>query len=237
MLSAHGVPGLEPDDDIPLYAPRRKIYPQSVHGKFRTHQMGGARHHAWDLLSAAVRALGSWPQRAFAGGVDRLPQPAFLFLLHRDLAAGDLLPHRPAHSGGDRAVPDERGRRPDLVRLSLSADGVDRSVLRHRTLRGRRSARAHAARWPQVDGRHLGPQGREAFPLADGGVVDRRRLGSLFCRRADVGEGTRHRRGAADRLCVDRNSHGHDVFACRPHARAGLSLYVPVAADPGRADR
>ena len=31
----HGVPGLEPDDDIPLYAPSRKIYPQSVHGKFR----------------------------------------------------------------------------------------------------------------------------------------------------------------------------------------------------------
>jgi len=31
-----GMPGLEPDDDIPLYAPRRKIYPQSVHGKFRT---------------------------------------------------------------------------------------------------------------------------------------------------------------------------------------------------------
>ena len=36
MLAAHGVPGLEPDDEIPLYAPRRKIYPQSVHGKFRT---------------------------------------------------------------------------------------------------------------------------------------------------------------------------------------------------------
>ena len=27
--------GAPPDDDIPLYAPRRKIYPQSVHGKFR----------------------------------------------------------------------------------------------------------------------------------------------------------------------------------------------------------
>jgi cytochrome c oxidase accessory protein FixG len=29
------VGGLPPDDDIPLYAPRRKIYPQSVHGLFR----------------------------------------------------------------------------------------------------------------------------------------------------------------------------------------------------------
>src|ERR1051325_10970967 len=25
-----------PDEEIPLYAPRRKIYPQSVHGRFRT---------------------------------------------------------------------------------------------------------------------------------------------------------------------------------------------------------
>ena len=32
VLPVHDVPGLEPDDDIPLYAPRRKIYPQSVHG-------------------------------------------------------------------------------------------------------------------------------------------------------------------------------------------------------------
>ena len=35
VLPVQGVPGLEPDDEIPLYAPRRKIYPQSVHGKFR----------------------------------------------------------------------------------------------------------------------------------------------------------------------------------------------------------
>ncbi|HVZ50724.1 MAG TPA: hypothetical protein VG986_02070, partial [Pseudolabrys sp.] len=27
--------GLPPEDDIPLYAARRKIYPQSVHGFFR----------------------------------------------------------------------------------------------------------------------------------------------------------------------------------------------------------
>jgi hypothetical protein len=27
--------GAPPEDDIPLYAPRRNIYPQSVHGAFR----------------------------------------------------------------------------------------------------------------------------------------------------------------------------------------------------------
>ena len=42
-------------------------------------------------------------------------------------------------------------RRPGLVRLSLPADGVDRSVLRHRALRRRRPPRAHAARRRAVD--------------------------------------------------------------------------------------
>ena len=45
---------------------------------------------------------------------------------------------------GDDAVPDERGRRPRLVRLSLPADGLDRSVLRGRALGRGRSPRAYA---------------------------------------------------------------------------------------------
>ncbi len=192
--------------------------------------MGGARRHPRYLLSAAVRALGPRPERAVTGRADRFPEPALLLLLYRDLAAGDLLSHRPAYSGGDRPVPDERGRRPRLVRLSRPADGVDRSVLRDRT-RGRgRPARAYAARWPQMDGGDLRPQGPQAFPLADGGVVDRRRLGSVFRRRADAGEGPRDRRGSIPRLCLDRHSHRHHLFARRPHARASVPVYVPVAA-------
>ncbi len=90
------------------------------------HQMGGAHRHARHLLFAAVRALGSRPERAAPGGAGRLPGPALLLLLHRDLAAGGLLPHRPPDSRGDGAVPDERARGPGVVRLSLPADGVDR---------------------------------------------------------------------------------------------------------------
>ena len=110
------------------------------------HQVDRARRHARHLLRPAVRALGPRPERAGPGGADRFSQPALLFLLHRDLAAGSLLPHRPADPRGDDAVPDERGRRPRLVRLSLPADGVDRPVLGHRALRRGRPARAHAAR-------------------------------------------------------------------------------------------
>jgi cytochrome c oxidase accessory protein FixG len=35
VAEAEVADGLPPDDDMPLYAPRRKIYPQSVHGLFR----------------------------------------------------------------------------------------------------------------------------------------------------------------------------------------------------------
>ena len=61
------------------------------------------------------------------------------------------------------AVPDERGRRPHLVRLSLPADGVDRPVLRHRALRRRRPPRAHAARRPQVDAETWARKGAKHF--------------------------------------------------------------------------
>src|SRR5450631_1872907 len=84
------------------------------------------------LLLPARRPLEPRPRRARSGRADRLPQPALLFLLHRAVAAGGLLFYRSADHRRRRAVPDERDRRPDLVRLSLSADGLDRSVLRRR---------------------------------------------------------------------------------------------------------
>ena len=117
-----------------------------------------------------------------------LAEPALLFLLHRDLAAGSLLPHRPAGHRRAGAVPDERRRRPRLVRLSLPADGVDRPVLCRRAPDRGRPPRAHAARrgsrWTLETRR---ASGAEALPLADDRLVDRRRLGALFRRRADAG--------------------------------------------------
>ena len=50
LVAEAEVGGPPPDDDIPLYAPRRKIYPQSVHGAIPPHQMGRARRHARHLL-------------------------------------------------------------------------------------------------------------------------------------------------------------------------------------------
>ena len=191
------------------------------------------------LLLPALRALEPRPWRSQPGGADRSSQQPLLFLLHRAVAAGDLLLHGPADRRRGGAVPDELGRWPHLVRLSLPADGLDRSVLRRRTLRRRRSPRADAQ--GQV-GRRADAQARlrdraQAFDLADDRLVDRRRLGALFQRRADAGEGAPDLPGADDRLYLDRHPDGDDLCARRLHARAGLHLYVPVAAHPGRAHR
>src|SRR5689334_22463408 len=94
------------------------------------------------ILPAAVCALESWSWRTRSGGVDRLPEPSLLFLLHRAMAAGGLLLHGTADSGGHHAVPDERPRWPHLVRLSLSADGLDRPVLCGGAVDRRRPSRA-----------------------------------------------------------------------------------------------
>ena len=47
--------------------------------------------------------------------------------------------------------------------------------------------REHCSATAALDRRAARARRRQAFPLADGGVVDRRRLGALFRRRADAG--------------------------------------------------
>ena len=199
--------------------------------------MGGVVRHARPLLPAAFRALGSRAERAGPGGADRFPQSAVLLLFHRNLAAGILLPDRPAHHRGDGAVPDERARRTRVVWISVPADGVDRPLSNHRTLDRRRPARAPAARPPAMDARSSGPSRNQAFSLADDRMVDRRRLGALLRGRAEPGQGPRDISGAAHRLCLHRASDVHDLRARRMDARASLRLHVPVAAHSSGADR
>ena len=80
-------------------------------------------------------------------------------------------------------------------------------------------------------------QDRQACRLAADRLVDRRRLGALLRRCADAGEAAGDADGAVHRLCLDRDPDLHHLCARRHHARAGLPLYVPLAAHPGRAHR
>src|ERR1041385_2186333 len=126
--------------------------------------MGCAVRHARYLLPHAVHPLGPRAQGARTGGADRPAEPSLLLLLHRDLAAGNLLPHRPVDHRRDGAVPDERTRWPGLVWLPVSADRVDRPVPDHRALVRGRPARAFAARPWRLDARADRPAGPGTFP-------------------------------------------------------------------------
>ena len=65
----------------------------------------------------------------------------------------------------------------------------------------------------------------QALPVADDRLVDRRRLGTVFRRCADTGEGSRHIAGAIHRLSLDRHSDGdHLCFA--GHAREQVCIYM-----------
>ena len=88
-----------------------------------------------------------------------------------------------------------------------------------------------------LDGPARPREGAETRDLARDRLVDRRRLGALFRRRADPGRPARHAPGARDRLDLDRHPDVHDLCPRRLHARAGLRLHVSVAAHPGRDDR
>ena len=191
------------------------------------------------LLSAALRALESRPRRPQPGGADRSPQQPLLFLLYRAVAAGGLLFYRPADRRRHHAVPDELGRRTHLVRIFVSANRVDGFVLRRRTPDRGRPPRAHekGRRARHAEAGALRRDHAEAFDLADDRVVDRRRLGALFQRRTDADEAAGDVPGADAGLYLDRNPDRDHLSARRFHARAGLCLYVPMAAYPGGAHR
>ena len=101
--------------------------------------------HARRLLLPAVPALGPRPERALARPccVDLANGRFYFFFI-------ELWPQEVYYITGllilaaFGAVPDERGRRPRLVRLSLPADGLDRPVLRRRAPDRGRPPRAHA---------------------------------------------------------------------------------------------
>ena len=150
----------------PLYADRVKVYPQRVGGLFRRIKWAVLDRPAGDLLSRAVAALGSRAERAEPGHPGRHAGTARLFLLDRDLAAGGLLPRRPADSRSHRAVLRDLARRPRVVRLHLPADRLDRSLHVGRARHRGRPQQAHEAR-PGADvGREGGQEDRQAPGLA-----------------------------------------------------------------------
>ena len=198
----------------------------------------------WSSRSASITSLPllRWdrgPNAPDQAVLIDLAEPPLLLLLHRDLAAGILLPHRPADHRRAGAVPDERGRRPRLVRLSLPADGLDRPVP------------CRSSAWSRATG--ASSMQRDAAPWTAEQASRAQALKHFlwlmvawwtggawvlyFADAPTLVQRSRDLAGAARRLSLDRHPDRHDLRARRPHARAGLHLHVPVAAHPGGADR
>ena len=204
-------------------------------GHFRTDQMGRARRHARHLLFAAVGALGPRARRTEPGGAGRSRQQRFYFFFI------EIWPQEVYYFTGLLIMAAVAlflvnalfGRL--VVRLACPQTVWTDLYIADRALDRGRSQRPHPRlRRRALDARASSAQARrQAYRLADDRGGDRRRLGFLFRRRADAGH----------------NCDGQAPFAAyaaspsspsRPmrwaaDARAGLHLYVPLAAHPGGA--
>jgi hypothetical protein len=225
------------DDDIPLFAPTPKVYPQKVSGTYRRIKwglliVGMAIYYLlpfvrWDrgpnLPDQAVLVdferrrfyfffIELWPQEVYYFTGLLILAAIILFLMNAlagRIWCGYLCPQTVWTDLFLRVERFFEGDRRDRIKLDDAPWTADK----------------------------VGPQGRQALCLADDRLVDRWGLGALLRRRANAGARSRHLAGPVHRLSVDRHPHHHHLHPRRPPARAGLPAHVPMAAHPGRADR
>ncbi len=187
----------EPDDEGPLYVARRKIYPQRVHGTYRTikwivlfvtlgiyYLLPFVR---WDRGPNAPdqAVLVDLPNRRFYFFfIEIWPQEVYYFTGLLILAAMALF------------LMNAVAGRVWCGYLCPQTVWTDLFQTIERWCEGDRREHLQRDQQPWTAER-VARAGAQAFPLADGGVVDRRRLGALFRRCADAGEGARDLPGAA----------------------------------------
>ena len=134
---------MEYDDNGPLYAARKKVYPQSVSGTFRRIK--------WGLMAFCLGVYYLLPFVRWNRGLGAPSQAVLIDLPNRRFYFFfiELWPQEVYYFTGLLIIAAVAlflmnvGRRPHLVRLSLPANRVDRSVLRGRALGRRRPPRAH----------------------------------------------------------------------------------------------
>ena len=138
--------GQQEEQPDPLLAKRVKIHPKRASGFFRRLK--------WIVMAVTLSIYYVTPWLRWDRGPGAPDQAVLIDFAHRrfyfffieTLAAGGLLPHRPADHGGHRPLPHDQCRRASMVRLYLSADGLDRSFPGRGARDRGRSQRAHQAR-------------------------------------------------------------------------------------------
>ena len=228
--------GAPPEDDIPLYAPRRKIYPQSVHGTFRKIKWAvlvvtlGIYYMLpfvrWDRgpNAPSQAVLIDFPNRRFYFFfIELWPQEVY-YLTGLLILAAIVLFLMNAVAGriwcGYLC--------PQTVWTDLFF-AIERFVEGDRREHMQRDVRKWTA----------GTYARKGLKHVLWLMVAWWTGGAwvlYFSDAPDSGERPCDGASPAPCLCLDRHSHGDDLFARRPHARAGLSLYVPLAAHSGGAN-
>ena len=182
----HGPPipsVLQPDndDDGPLYAPRRKIYPQSVTGFYRRLK--------WSLLLVTLGIYYGLPFVRWERGPNAPNQAVLVDFPGRRFYFFfvELWPQEIYHFTGLLIIAAITLFLMNAVagRISLPANRLDRSVPGGRAPRRRRPSRAHTARERALDSGAAWPRRAKALPLADDCLVDRRCLGPLLRGRSD----------------------------------------------------
>jgi len=184
------------------------------------------------VASGAVSALGPRPGGSRSGYPDRHGRTPRLFLLHRDLAAGSLLPDRPAADRRHDPVHDVGHGRPRLVRFSVLANGLYRPVRGGRAQDHRRPQSTHRffprPSQPEQDRPHRPAQsmlGHHRRSLRHG-------LRAVVWRRPANGPGHLQRPGGLADLSVHSDHRPLLLPVGRLCPRTGLRLYVPLCPLP-----
>ena len=218
----------------PLRGPRNGL----SHGRSRP-----VRTIKWAVLIVllAIYYLVPWlrwdrgPERARPGRAGRHGGPARLLLLDRDLAAGSLLPHRPADPGAPSGCSWSR---PSSAASGAASPARRRSgpISSCRSSAGSRATATPRMRLDQaaVVAAQARPRGAKhgvwlLIALATGGAwIMYFNDAPTVVREIFTGQA-----GTAVYVFI-APVHRHHLCAGRLGARAGLHLHVPVAAVPGR---
>ena len=218
------------DDDTliegPLYAAALKIYPQSVHGTFRRIK--------WTVLIITLGIYYLLPFIRWDRGPSEPSQAVLLDMVNKRFYFFfiEIWPQEVYYLTGLLILAALT-----LFLMNALAGRVWCGYLCPQTVWT--DLFFAVERW--VEGDRRARMQNDAAPWT-GSLIARKALkhfllGAVFFRCAHIGEKPDHIYRAHDCLCLDRHSDLHHLCAGWPYARAGLSVYVPLAAHSGRADR
>ncbi len=229
-----------PEDTIitgPLYVSRKKVYPQATHGTFRNIK--------WALLVFTLGVYYLLPFVRWDRGPNLPNQAVLVDLPHRRFYFFfiELWPQEVYYFTGllilaamTLFLMNAVAGRIWCGYLCWQTVWTDLFYAVERWVEGDRRDRMTKDK-TALDAPAHSRSRHQAFPLADDRLVDRRRLGALFRRRADAGDQLADLPGARRGLYVDRHFHLHHLSFSPAICASRSASTCALAAHPGGDDR